>query len=63
MDMISSSLEKGFGSERELAMDWLESMELSLCITVGVVTSIGCMHNLRTLCPGDVVELARLTLL
>jgi hypothetical protein len=63
MDMISSSLEKGFGSERELAMDWLECMELSLCITVGVITFISCMYNLCTLCPGDVVELARLTLL
>ena len=44
-------------------MDWMESMELSLCITVGVVTSISCKYNLRTLSPGDVVELARLTLL
>jgi|MudIll2142460700_1097286.scaffolds.fasta_scaffold2704698_1 hypothetical protein len=50
-------------SERKLAMDWLERMELSLCITVGVITFVSCIYNLCTLCPGDVVELARLTLL
>ena len=50
-------------SERKLAMDWLERMELSLCITVGVITFVSCIYNLCILCPGDVVELARLTLL
>jgi len=54
---------QGVWSGEGVVMDWLESMELSLCITVGVITFVSCMYNLCTLCPGDVVELARLSLL
>jgi len=43
-------------------MDLLERMELSLCISVGILTFASTMHSLCTLCPGDVVELARLIL-
>ncbi len=43
-------------------MDLLERMELSLCISVGILTFASTMHSICTLCPGDVVELARLIL-
>jgi hypothetical protein len=44
-------------------MDILESGELSLCITLGAVAFISYMYSICTLFPGDVMELARLTLL
>ena len=43
-------------------MDFLESMELSFCISAGILTFASTMHSLCTLCPGDVVELARMVL-
>ncbi len=43
-------------------MDLLEKTELSLCITVGLMTFSSCMYSLCTLFPCDVFELAKLTL-
>jgi len=40
-------------------MDILEKIELSLCISLGVFTFLSCMYSLCTLCPGDVLELAK----
>jgi len=44
-------------------MDFMESGELSLCITIGAITFFSYMYSICALYPGDVVELARLTLL
>jgi hypothetical protein len=44
-------------------MDILESGELSLCITLGAIAFFSYMYSICTLFPGDVIELARLTLL
>jgi len=44
-------------------MDILESGELSLCITLGAIAFFSYMYSICTLFPGDIMELARLTLL
>lgn len=44
-------------------VDMLESGELSLCITLGAIAFFSYLYSICTLFPGDVMELARLTLL
>jgi len=43
-------------------MDPIESMELSLRFTLGIMTFVYGMYALCTTCSGDVLELARLML-
>jgi len=43
-------------------MDLLESLELSLCITLGAIVFSNTLYNLCTLYPGDVLELAKFAL-
>ena len=50
-------------AEEGFIMDILESGELSLCITLGAIAFFSYMYSICTLFPGDVMELARLTLL
>jgi hypothetical protein len=48
--------------EKESDMDLLESLEWSICITLGVIVFSNTVYNLCTLCPGDVLELAKFVL-
>jgi hypothetical protein len=48
--------------EKESGMDLFESLELSLCITLGVIVFSNTLYYLCTLYPGDVLELAKLAL-
>ncbi len=43
-------------------MDFMEKLELSLCITVGFITFSSTVYSLCTLCPGDISELAKFAL-
>lgn len=43
-------------------MDLFESLELSICITLGVIVFSNTLYSLCTLYPGDVLELAKLAL-
>jgi hypothetical protein len=43
-------------------MDMVESLELSICITIGTITFLSYVDALCTIYPGDVLELAKLTL-
>jgi hypothetical protein len=48
--------------DKESDMDLLESLELSLCITLGVLVFSNTLFSLCTLYPGDVLELAKYAL-
>ena len=48
--------------EKESDMDLLESLEWSICITLGVIVFSNTLYTLCTLCPGDVLELAKFAL-
>jgi hypothetical protein len=48
--------------EKESSMDLLESLELSICITLGVIVFSNTLYTLCTSCPGDILELARFAL-
>jgi hypothetical protein len=43
-------------------MDLLESLELSICIILGVIVFSNTLYTLCALCPGDVLELAKFVL-
>jgi hypothetical protein len=48
--------------DKDSDMDLLESLELSLCITLGVLVFSNTLYSLCTLYPGDVLELAKYAL-
>jgi hypothetical protein len=47
---------------KESSMDALERLELSICITLGVIVFSNTLYTLCTMCPGDVLELAKFAL-
>lgn len=63
LTLIIEDLTKLYGyPEKELDMDLLESLELSICIILGVIVFSNTLYTLCALCPGDVLELAKFVL-
>ena len=61
--VLFKGLIKSFVSpDKESDMDLLESLELSICITLGVLVFSNTLFSLCTLYPGDVLELAKYAL-